>query len=71
MLTDNVITTLSKRIFEKISTNPKIMEMTSPWELFDIEGLKIDDLNPSLAQARHALIRAQECYEAGLGVETL
>ena len=71
MLGNDTIDTLAKRIFEKIPTNPEIMEITNAWELFDIEGLEIEDLQPSLAQARHALIRAQECYEAGLSVEAL
>ena len=71
MLDNDTISTLAKRIFEKIPTNPEIMEITNAWELFNIEGLEIEDLQPSFAQARHALIRAQECYEARLGVETL
>ncbi len=71
MLTDNVIDILARRIFEKIATNPEILKMTNPWDLFDVPGLEIEDLQPSLAQARHALIRAQECYEAGLSVEAL
>lgn len=71
MLGNDTISTLAKRIFEKIPTNPKIMEITNAWDLFYVEGLEFSDLQPSLAQARHALIRAQECYEAGLGVETL
>lgn len=71
MLGNDVIDVLAKRIFEKIPTNPEILTMTNAWQLFDIPGLDIEDLKPSLAQARHALIRAVECYEAGLSVEAL
>lgn len=64
MLGEDTITTLANRIFEKIETNPKILAITNAWDLLDIDDLEFGDLQPSLAQARHALIRAQERYEA-------
>lgn len=64
MLGEDTITTLANRIFEKIETNPEILKMTNVWNLVYVDGLELDDIQPSLAQARHALIRAQERYEA-------
>jgi hypothetical protein len=42
--------------------HPEILEMASPWDLFDIDGLKVADLQPSLAQASWALARAKQQF---------
>ena len=50
---------LRDRIAALIPEHPEIMEMDSPWDLFDIEGFDCKDLAPSLYQAAWALANAR------------
>jgi hypothetical protein len=56
---------LTHRILGLIPENPDILEMYDCWKLFDVEGFKCDDLQPSMAQAGFALRAAQQMYRAG------
>lgn len=50
---------LTQRILALIPNHPDILQLTSPFDLFRVEGFKCDDLQPSLAQADWALRTAQ------------
>lgn len=54
---------LSARIEALIPTNPDLLTLTDPWQLFKVPGFKCDDLQPSLAQAACALGSAQGRYK--------
>ena len=54
--------TLVGRIIDLIPANPQILEFDSPWELFNVDDFKCDDLQPSLAQASWSLAKAKEVY---------
>lgn len=45
-----------------IPEHPEIMEMESAWDLFKVDGFSaaISSLQPSLAQAAHALVAAKQ-----------
>ena len=51
---------LAARIAALIPSNPEILDMTSPWDLFSLKDFKCDDLQPSLAQAAFALGKAKQ-----------
>ena len=53
---------LKRRILVLIPTNPHIMEMADPFQLFRIPGFNCDDLSPSLAMSSMALSLAKEEY---------
>ena len=64
---ENTITELEKRIFDLIPSNPKILEIEDPFELFKlVKEFNCDDLKPSSAQARYALYHAQLKYKESL-----
>ena len=54
--------TLVCRIVDLIPSNPHILEMDSPWDLFKVEGFKCDDIGPSLFQASWSLAQAKQIY---------
>ena len=54
---------LTDVILGLIPTNPSILEMGSPWDLFKIEGFRCEDIQPSLFQAGWALANAKRIYE--------
>lgn len=56
---ENTAEELANRIEALIPTNPEILKMDSPWDLFKVPGFKCDDLQPSMAQAAWALGKAQ------------
>jgi hypothetical protein len=49
----------ASRILALIPTHPEIITMTNTLDLFKVEGLQINDLSLSLAQASWALGRAK------------
>jgi hypothetical protein len=51
---------IKQRILKLIPDNPKILEIEDPWDLFDIAGLKVDDIGPSFAQVSWALTAAKQ-----------
>lgn len=50
---------LKARILALIPTNPDILELASPWGLWDIPGFDVDDAGTSYAQASWALEAAK------------
>lgn len=56
---------LVQRILDVAKTQPQILELTSPWDMFKVPGFKCDDLAPSLFQASWALGRAKALSGAG------
>lgn len=52
-------TKLGLRILALIPSNPSILTMERPFALFKVPGFRCDDLQPSLAQAQHALTWAR------------
>ena len=53
---------LADRIAALIPKHPEILEMTDPFDLFDVEGFSCSDLDPSLGQASAALSAAKSRY---------
>jgi hypothetical protein len=53
---------LTKRILDLIPGNLHILQLENPYDLFQIEGFKCDDLNPSLIQVNYALAKAKYLY---------
>ncbi len=51
---------LVNRIRSLIPTNPEILSMESPFDMFKVPGFKCDDLAPSFSQACWALARARQ-----------
>lgn len=51
---------LVERIKALIPDHPEIMDMTSPWDLFKVDGFDCNDLSPSMFQAGWALNKAQQ-----------
>jgi hypothetical protein len=51
---------LVNRILALIPKHPEILTIESPFGLFDIEGFKCNDLEPTLAQAGWALGKARQ-----------
>ena len=58
----NCANELRDRIFALIPENPSILKLDNPWLLFEIPFLVIDDLEPTLFQARWALQAAKQKY---------
>jgi len=54
---------LCDRICALIPKHPEILNMTSPWDLFNVPGFNCEDIGPSLAQAWAALSTAQWTYK--------
>ena len=50
---------LVQRIVELIPKHPEILKMTSPWDLFSVQGFVCSDLNPTMHQAAWALEKAK------------
>jgi len=63
---ENTLSELEKRILKLIPANTQILEITDVWDLFKIDGFKCDDIEPSYAQARHALNNAIFVYKESL-----
>lgn len=57
---ENDANRLVQRIREVAATQPQILELTDPWDMFKVPGFKCDDIGPSLFQAGWALRRAKE-----------
>ncbi len=53
---------LRDRIMALIPAHPEILDMTSCWDLFRVEGFQCSDLGPSMAQAGWALTEAKRQY---------
>jgi hypothetical protein len=51
---------LSNRILALIPTHPEILKMDDAFDLFDVDGFKCDDLDPSMFQASWALANAKK-----------
>lgn len=56
--------TMIERIYSLIPEHPEILQLDSPWDLFQIDGFGCDDLQPTLAQAAVALSIAKAKYKA-------
>jgi len=54
---------LVERISALIPEHPEILNMTSPWDLFNVPGFNCKDIGPSLAQAWIALSKAKLIYK--------
>lgn len=52
-----------ERIMALIPSNPRILTMENPWELFTIDAFKVSDLGLSAAQAGWALKEAKVRYD--------
>lgn len=57
---------LTNRIIALIPTNPNILKLDSPWDLFKVDGFKCDDIGPSLFQAQWSLAKAKTIYNKSL-----
>jgi len=57
---------LTSRILALIPDNPGILEIDGPWDLFEVQGFKCNDINPSLFQASWALARAKKIFREQL-----
>ncbi len=57
---------LVNRIVALIPENLNILELDSPWNLFEVNGFKCDDIGPSLFQAQRALAKAKSVYNQSL-----
>ena len=55
---------LKERILALIPSNPGILELDSPSQLFDVPGFDCDDLGPSGALVGRALGAAQRQWKA-------
>ena len=53
---------LTKRILGLMEREPRVVEISDPWELFKVPGFKCDDLEPTVAEASAALGEARELY---------
>jgi len=53
---------LTRRIMALIPSNPQILDMSNPWDLFDISGFECSDIGPSLYQAGWSMRMAQQLY---------
>lgn len=53
---------LVARITALIPDHPEIMDMESAWDLFDVDGFKCDDLQPSMFQAGWALQKSKQDF---------
>ena len=62
---ERAIEEFKNMIVAAIPNNMRILRMESPWDLFDIEGLKCDNLGLSLYQAQLALYRAKAEFKSG------
>jgi len=51
---------LTLRIVALIPSHPEILELTSPWGLFKVEGFECADLQPTMFQADVALSKAKQ-----------
>ena len=49
-----------ERIRTVARTQPQILKLSDPWDMFKVPGFKCDDLEPSLFQASWALSKAKE-----------
>ena len=56
---------LTERIIALIPEHPEILELKSAFGLFDIDGFKCDDLEPSYMQAAWALAKAKGLHKYG------
>jgi hypothetical protein len=48
-----------------IALGPQVLAVTDAWALFKIKGFTCEDLQPSLAQADWALMKAKQKLAAG------
>jgi hypothetical protein len=53
---------LAERILKLIPNHLEILDFNSAWDLFKIDGLVVDDLEPTLYQASWALEVAKNQY---------
>ena len=53
---------LRDRILALIPTHPEILDMTSAFDLFRVEGFKCNDLQPSMGQAMFAMESAKRAF---------
>lgn len=60
---NNITQELTERIIKLIPDNPQILEIESPWDLFNIEGFYCKDLEPSLFQAAKAITDTRIRYK--------
>jgi len=51
---------LVQRILDVAEEHPEILELSNPWEMFQVPGFRCDDIGPSLAQAGWALVEAKQ-----------
>lgn len=59
---------LRDRIVALIPDHPEILDLESCWDLFNVDGFKCDDLQPSMAQAGWALAAAKRQYREKVAV---
>ncbi len=53
------------RIFALIPDHPEVLKLKNAFDLFQIEGFKCDDLEPSYMQAACALAKAKGLHKLG------
>ncbi len=54
---------LIRRITALIPDHPEILDLTSPWDLFRVEGFDCADIGPTLFQASFALEQAKKAWD--------
>lgn len=63
MLDHETVLEVTRRILKLMPDNPQILQFQTAWDLLDVPGFDISDLQPSLAQTTKALVDAQRQYE--------